>query len=140
MLDILPNKSVDSSWNPNSDNVVKYIAVSPDGQTVYVAGDFATIGGQTRSELAALDTNGNATTWNPAPDGDVKTLVVSPDGTTIYAGGGFANIGGAARGYLAGLNNTNGNVTSWNPREPGGFTRLHSHPTETHSMPAAAST
>jgi hypothetical protein len=59
------------------------------GSTVYACGSFTSIGGQSRSHIAALDaTTGLATDWDPAPDGPyVNALAVS--GSTVYACGYF---------------------------------------------------
>jgi hypothetical protein len=55
-------------------------------------GNFAAIGGQARSRIAALDaTTGAATAWNPNLYGYyVSALAVAGD--TVYAGGGFTSI------------------------------------------------
>ena len=74
------------------------LAVS--GGTVYAGGSFASIGGQARNRLAALDaTTGLPTAWNPDANNSVLTLAVS-DGT-VYAGGQFTAIGGQARSGIA---------------------------------------
>ena len=59
-----------TSWNPGANNHVHALAVS--GSTVYAGGNFTSIGGQTRSRIAALDaSSGLATAWNPAANGRV---------------------------------------------------------------------
>jgi len=106
--------TLDTAWNPDPDDVVRKITVS--GSDIFVAGDFTTIGGETRAGLAKLNnTDGEADPdWNPAPDGQVDIIAVS--GSYIYVGGFFANIGGLARGYAAKLDNSNGSaVVAWNP-------------------------
>ena len=83
------------TWNPNANNTVNALAVS--GSTVYVGGSFASIGGATRSGLAAIPTGSNsATSWNPGPSNTVKALVVS--GNAAYVGGDFPTIAGALNG------------------------------------------
>ena len=83
------------TWNPNANNTVNALAVS--GSTVYVGGSFASIGGATRSGLAAIPTGSNsATSWNPGPGNTVKALVVS--GNAAYVGGDFPTIAGALNG------------------------------------------
>ena len=109
-----------NAWDPGVDTGpathVRDIAVS--GSTVYIGGYFSAVGGQTRSNLAALDaatSTNNATAWNPNSNGTVDALAIS--GSTLYAGGTFTNIGGQPRNRIAALNtaiNLN-NATAWNP-------------------------
>ena len=48
-------------------------------------GNFTTIGGQSRSRIAALDrTTGTATSWDPGSDSTVRAL--SADGSRILSG------------------------------------------------------
>ena len=101
-----------SAWDPSPDGPVQ--ALARIGTSLYVGGLFGRIGGQARSQIAALDiTSGAPTAWNPGADGAVYALVASAN--TIYAGGAFANIGGAARGRIAALDATTGLATAWNP-------------------------
>jgi hypothetical protein len=49
---------------------VTALALSPDGRTLYVGGDFRRAGGKTRRGLAAVDTrHGAVKQWNPSSDG-----------------------------------------------------------------------
>jgi hypothetical protein len=109
------------SWNPNANNTVRALAVS--GSTVYVGGDFGSIGGQTRNRLAAIHTDGTLVTfWDPNANNPVYALAVS--GTTIYVGGTFTQIGCISgcsitggpftRNYLAAIG-TDSSLQSWNP-------------------------
>jgi predicted small secreted protein len=84
-----------------------------------VGGGFDSIGGQSRSYIAALDaTTGNALAWNPNASGyGVYALVVS--GTTVFAGGWFDSIGGQNRSNIAALDATTGNALAWNPNAIG---------------------
>ena len=105
-----------TGWNPNVatslNTSVNAILVS--GSTIYAGGRFTDVGGQARSNLAALDaSSGIPTSWNPGADAVIQTLAVS--GTTIYAGGGFKNIGGQPRNGIAALDAATGMATSWNP-------------------------
>ena len=62
-------------------------------RTIYVAGNFATVGGLSHVNLAAVDeTSGLPTAWTPpAPNNEVDDLVVDPTG--IYVGGFFTALG-----------------------------------------------
>ena len=104
-----------TGWDPHAEpeySGVYDLAVS--GSMVYVGGLFATIGGQTRNNIAAFDiSTGALTSWNPDANSLVYTLAVS--GSTVYAGGYFTSIGGRARNHLAALNISDGSATAWNP-------------------------
>ena len=104
-------------WNPNANDYVETIAVS--GNTVYVGGEFTTIGAVgvvTRNYIAALDATTGAviTGWDADADGLVSSIAVDDD--KVYAVGNFGNIGGAAQNYIAALNTTDGAVIpGWAP-------------------------
>jgi beta-propeller uncharacterized protein DUF5122 len=108
-----------TEWNPAAVGPVAgplaFVgALAVSGSTVYVGGSFTSVGGQGRSNIAALDvTTGLATAWNPGADGDVYALAVS--GSKVYAGGHFTRIGGQARSYIAALETATGLATAWNP-------------------------
>jgi beta-propeller uncharacterized protein DUF5122 len=94
------------------------MALAVSGNTVYVGGDFSSIGGQARNYVAALDTTldtNNASAWDPNADSWVSTLAVS--GNTVYVGGDFTSIGGQTRNAIAALDATldTNNATTWNP-------------------------
>lgn len=110
-----------TAWDPNVSGgsgltAVNTVAVS--GSTVYVGGNFTSIGFQPRNHIAALDAaTGAATTWNPNAGYSVHKLVVT--GSTVYAGGRFQSIGGQLRIGIAALDAVTGIATPWNPN-PGG--------------------
>ncbi len=99
------------SWpKPNGE----VYAIARSGNTVYIGGEFTTVGGQSRSNIAAIDaTTGTLTSWNPGAANDVFCLAVS--GNTVYVGGAFFSIGGQSRSNIAAIDATTGNVTSWQP-------------------------
>ena len=85
------------------------------GSTLYVAGDFTSLGGQSRAGLGAVDAaTGLATSWDPQPSGKVNAVAISATGT-VLAGGYFTAIGGQARNRLAELIATSGTATGWDP-------------------------
>ncbi len=109
-----------TAWDPSVDTgpATSVGDIVVGGSTVYIGGFFTSVGGQSRTNIAALDANlntNNATAWNPGAGGPVDALAIS--GTTLYAGGTFTSIGGQPRNRIAALNttvNTN-NATAWNP-------------------------
>jgi hypothetical protein len=118
--------SVDS-FNPSPNGEVD--ALTTFGTTLYVGGQFTSIAGQTRNNLAALDTStGAARSWNPNANGGVSAFAVHAginvaDPTVIYVGGFFTSVGGQPRHYVAALD-TAGNVTAWNPNANQGVQTL----------------
>jgi hypothetical protein len=84
-------------------------ALSLVGRRVYLAGDFAGVGGEARVGVAAVDTEtGEALPWNVILDGPtgagVRTVASTPK--RIYVGGTFTRANGVARGGLAILDET----------------------------------
>lgn len=112
-----------SSWNPDvtaSGGNAGVHALLLDGNTLYVGGQFAQVGGVARNLIAAVDTaTGLPTAWDPNAS---STSFFQPginafllDGTTLYAGGAFNAIGGFTRNNIAAIDTTTGNVTAWDP-------------------------
>lgn len=106
-----------TAWDPEpaaggANVYVDAIAVS--GSIVYVAGDFASEGGQARNNLAAIDAaTAAATPWNPGANAPVYALALH--GSTVYAGGSMTSIDGIARNGLAAIDLASGRPTSWAP-------------------------
>lgn len=95
------------------DGTVYALALSPEGDVLYVGGNISAVNNDTipRNNLLSVHTsNGNATAFDPDLDYTVNALTVSSDGTTVYAGGGFSSVndGGVNQPYLAAFNATTG--------------------------------
>ncbi len=146
------------SPSPNPNGIIYAIAVSPDGNTVYVGGDFTEIGWQRvylkdngyvehpyyRKNIAAIRAvDGQITGWNPRANDTVKTISVSPDGRTVYAGGEFTKLEGplttcpvVTRNKVAAIDsaasepicNPTGIPTSWDPNPNGDVYALALNP------------
>jgi trimeric autotransporter adhesin len=114
------------AWNPNASGIspqtgVYSLAVS--GTTVYAGGNFTSVGGQSRNNIAALDaTTGDVLPWNPNANNWVYSLAVS--GTAVYAGGQFTGLGGQRRNFIAAFDATTGKATDWDPNANGGVVSL----------------
>ncbi|HOD15751.1 MAG: delta-60 repeat domain-containing protein [Spirochaetes bacterium] len=99
-------------WNPNSSGNVYSIAVTED--TVYAGGNYTTIGGASRSRIAALDrTTGLATAWDPDADSHVWSIALSKD--AVYFGGTFIRCCKRSRNNIASIDLTTGLLSDWNP-------------------------
>ena len=107
--------NVVSSWNPGATMGGGYGLVASmvlSQGKLYVGGSFTSIGGQTISNLAAIDTGtGQASTWNPNPNQEVRAVTVA--GSKIFAGGDFTSIGGKSLSWIASVDTSTGTATSW---------------------------
>jgi hypothetical protein len=72
-------------FNPGADGEVRVLLADPAG--VYVAGDFAQLGGLPRNEVGQVGAAGTSTAFNPDPDDLVHAIARS--GTAVYLGGEF---------------------------------------------------
>src|SRR6266849_1384519 len=115
-----PSTGRATDWNPNPEpgheglqyTIISSLALS--GSTIYVGGFFASVGGQSRNNIAALDaSSGLATVWNPNANQWVQSLAVSGD--TVYAGGYFTSVGGQPRNRIAALDASSGLARDFNP-------------------------
>jgi hypothetical protein len=114
--------TADSSFQPDptpaNSAEINALALSTTGSSVYVGGYFSDIGGQTRNDLARIDTtganDGQAAGWDPEPDGEVDALDVPSSGGTVFVGGDFHTIGGQTRTAVAALSSSSGDATAWN--------------------------
>ena len=98
-------------------------AMAINGTTLFVGGEFSSIGGQPRQNLAALDlATGNALPWIANTDGpvsnkQVRSLLV--DGSNLYVGGEFLSLGGFPRNRLARVDVSTAAMSPWNPNADG---------------------
>lgn len=100
-------------WNPGAGGAVDALAQSGGG-VLYAGGEFMSVNGVTRRNIAALDlATGAATAWDPDANGAVRALLLN--GATLYAGGDFTAIAAEVRNRLAALNAATGIATTWNP-------------------------
>jgi uncharacterized delta-60 repeat protein len=107
MVLVLPgisySESVVDGFNPNASRYIYSIALQTDGK-VLIGGQFTTIGGVTRSNIARLNPDGTLDTgFNPNADNSVYSIALQADGKVLI-GGDFTTIGGVARNRIARLN------------------------------------
>jgi outer membrane protein assembly factor BamB len=79
--------ALNSAWQPQADNRVRIIQAAPDGQSLFVGGDFLSIGGDTSQKaMVRLSTvNGAPLAWQFHPGYPVHGIVFL--GSTLYAAG-----------------------------------------------------
>ncbi|MFT3791094.1 MAG: Ig-like domain repeat protein [Rudaea sp.] len=110
--------AADANWNASASDAVDALAVDASGN-VYAGGNFGSIGGQSRSQIAKLSGTGSGAadaSWNPSASGSVFALAVDAGGN-VYAGGAFTQIGGQSRSHIAKLSGTGSGAVdaNWNP-------------------------
>jgi uncharacterized delta-60 repeat protein len=96
--------SATDGFNPGAGGLVYSITAQSDGKLL-VAGNFTTLGGQSRNYLGRLNADGTLDpTFNPgAYGGPVYAIALQADGKTLV-GGDFSFLGGQARSRLGRLN------------------------------------
>jgi len=106
------------------------VAAAPDGNTVFVGGNFSRIGGVSRSRLAEIDLRTcRVTSFNPAAiSSTVLSLAVSAD--AVYIGGAFQTVGGQPRRSFAKLSRTGALDTSFVANAYGATTSSYSQTVE----------
>ncbi len=117
-------------WNPGANGAVRSMAVSIDGKTVYIGGDFTSLGGKSRAHAGAVaaiapsstTVSGTVRAWSPNTDGIVYG--VAQIGRRVYLGGAFLHVAGHGRPRLASASAASGALTSWHPKVDGAVRAL----------------
>ena len=107
--------AIDTAFDPNlGGGAANSLSTSPDGQYVYVAGTFGSVGGNTSfRKIVKLTAQGSVvTSFKALPDSSVNEVVAR--GSRVYVGGAFTSIKSGtvttARGALAALDPATGAV------------------------------
>jgi trimeric autotransporter adhesin len=122
-------------WNPGANNMVRSLAVSNDGGTLYIGGDFTSLGGQARMRLAAeatispSSTTASGTLRRWAPKADEAVYTIAQLGARVYLGGAFLHVNGQGRPRLASVSASTGRLYGWHPKADGAVRALLPSPT-----------
>ncbi len=91
------------------------VSISDGGGGFFIAGDFTSIDGEPRSNIAHILANGDLNLdWHPSVNGIIYDLKLSPDRSILYIAGAFTEIEGISRPYTAALLTDISSVTACN--------------------------
>ena len=100
------------SWNPDPNNLV--FSIHCADTTVYLGGAFTTVGGLTRTRVAAVSrSTGAPTAW--APNADAQVAAITRIGNRVFIGGAFFKVNGVIHQGIAALDATSGAVLPYVP-------------------------
>ncbi|MBL9187832.1 MAG: hypothetical protein JNK23_10160 [Opitutaceae bacterium] len=78
--------SAADGFNPDVDGVVFTVVTQPDGKLI-IGGQFSTVGGVARSNVARLNADGSVdAAFNPSPNGPVRAILLLPDNRLVLGG------------------------------------------------------
>lgn len=106
---------------PELNGAGRALALSDDGRTLYVGGDFNKVNGEWHSAMAAFDISASTGTlissFRPMFQTTVRAIDVH--GGTVYAGGAFKHVNGVQRLKAAAVSASTGETLSWAPSAEG---------------------
>ncbi|HET9484765.1 MAG TPA: hypothetical protein VFO79_12470, partial [Xanthomonadales bacterium] len=118
----LADGSIDPAFAPNPDSAIHSVAVG-DGDAIFVAGSFTSIGGVARAGIAKLSATGVVdSAFDPGVGpGGISSMRIGAPGE-LFAAGNFTTIGGVGRNKIAKLSSSTGAVdAAWAPQITGAF-------------------
>jgi len=109
---VLADGSVDVTFPTVDDGTVRALAVSTDGARLMVGGDFTSVAGSPRANLAAIDLGAGAVDPAWVADTNATVNALAALGPDVYVGGSFTSIDGVAAGRLARVDAAAGNAAA----------------------------
>ncbi|MBC7764053.1 MAG: hypothetical protein H7201_20130, partial [Candidatus Saccharibacteria bacterium] len=94
---------------------VRAIVASPDGNTIYVGGDFTSINGIAVARLAALDPVACTVKALRTSGIGGPVLGLAATNSTVFLAGQFLTVASQVRDRLAAVNSTTGALLPWSP-------------------------
>jgi Concanavalin A-like lectin/glucanases superfamily len=106
--------NVISTWKPTPTESVLAIAVSPDGSTVYLGGNFGKLDTIARTRAGAVTAStGSLLPFAPNLDGSVTSIAVAGDDSRVLIGGYFMHFNGVTQQAIGSADPTTGASEPW---------------------------
>jgi hypothetical protein len=107
--------AVISTWKASATGSVLSLAVSPDGSTLYVGGNFGKLDGVVHNRIGAINaaTGTLVTSYNPIVNGSVDAVAVAPDDSQVLIGGYFTSLNGVTQNFIGATDPTTGASIPW---------------------------
>jgi len=102
--------AADAGWGSQAQPDNNIFTMALDGTNFYVGGNFTTIGGTNRSQLAKLNTLTGTVdpNWTPSVSGGNGVFALTVNGASVFVGGSFTSVSGQSRTHLAKLSTADG--------------------------------
>lgn len=109
-----------TSFAPSFNAQVLSLAASPDGNRLYIGGDFTKLNGQPATRMVALNpaTGARIANFDPQPSNSVRAIVAT--NSVVYIGGAFFRLGEAWREQVAAVRTSDAGLLEFRPVVSGG--------------------
>jgi hypothetical protein len=104
------------AWHPSTNGVVRGLARSGDGRTIYAVGGFTAVNGHRRPRVVAIDASTGGVRGAFHPSVNAAAYAVAVKGSTVFVGGHFTAANGVTRTRAASFDRTTGALRRWAPR------------------------
>ncbi|MFD1715609.1 DNRLRE domain-containing protein [Amnibacterium flavum] len=105
---------------PSASPSVRSIAVSPDGNSVYIAGNFTSVNGVSMQRVAKIDPIACTLDTNfKVASPSAIVWGVTATNSAVYLAGQFTSLGSTTRNRFAAVNPATGATLDWNPNANG---------------------
>lgn len=116
----LDTGTLQTGFVANLNAQAKTVTASPDGQRLYVGGDFTSVNGVPRQHIAALDPVSGKPVDGFAPSVNQQVKAIAATAGTVYLGGSFSAVNGNGRSRLAAVTTNGGLLSAFAPKVEGG--------------------
>ena len=104
-------------WAPRVGGAIHAVEPSADGSTIYLGGDFTSLGDEPAYRIGAVGALDGARQSLPVSAGSaVSDLEVSPDGSTLYMAGRFTQVNDLSRKRVAAVDLGTQRITDFAPQ------------------------